>query len=268
MRTHVKKENPYVSHFEDKRRSWVKEKQFWDHAQSFVEKNIGKNYDRVYSEFCHKFPRRISDIDTRQYFKNLFDKNHRICSYTIDENKNIKSVPPKYRSRRKPVVQVPSENNVETIIYKIDKRLLKLNPNWKDVLKCRVGMDEYYINILDTRDELTELEFNTIRRRWYLKLEKINFNNPDNPILQYTFWPKYTKTPKNIGFYTDITKKYVKNSSVYTYPKGYYMYEKITAEQRDAYKKTERTQKKEKEENNSTALQREIERRKKLSLND
>ena len=45
---------------------------FYDKCRRFIRANVGRNFDKVFSEFCQKYPKFIKDINTRAHFIDEF----------------------------------------------------------------------------------------------------------------------------------------------------------------------------------------------------
>ena len=77
---------------------------FYDECKRFIRANIGHNFDKVFSEFCSKYPKFVNDINTRAFFMDEFRKgvhNARFFSeFEIDNQNRIQLVKRQKRERR------------------------------------------------------------------------------------------------------------------------------------------------------------------------
>lgn len=101
----------------------------------FIKARIGKNVDKVYSEFCSKYPISTHGVLTHDEFWNCFargDQDNRWKDFYVDANKCIKEIKRDNNKERKHIKLCP---NGETIIrYKFNKRFVKSNPGLYGIL--------------------------------------------------------------------------------------------------------------------------------------
>ena len=77
---------------------------FYDECKRFIRANIGRNFDKVFSEFCKKYPKFVNDINTRAYFMEQFCKGVHdarfFSEFEIDNQNRIQLVKRPKRERR------------------------------------------------------------------------------------------------------------------------------------------------------------------------
>ena len=53
-------------------KEWYHCSDFYNECRRFIRANVGHNFDKVFSEFCKKYPKFVNDINTRTYFMEQF----------------------------------------------------------------------------------------------------------------------------------------------------------------------------------------------------
>lgn len=100
--------------------------EFYDECKRFIRANAGRNFDKVFSEFCKKYPKNLKGINTRAHFieqfRNGVHNTYFFNEFDIDSQKRIQVV--KREPRDKRGITYYDGNNVEIGIL-INKTLLK-----------------------------------------------------------------------------------------------------------------------------------------------
>ena len=77
---------------------------FYDECKRFIRANIGRNFDKVFSEFCSKYPKFVNDINTRAHFIDEFRRGvhntYFFNEFEIDNQNRIQLVKRQKRERR------------------------------------------------------------------------------------------------------------------------------------------------------------------------
>lgn len=88
---------------------------FYDECKRFIRANIGRNFDKVFSEFCKKYPKFVNDINTRAFFMDEFRRGvhntYFFNEFEIDNQNRIKLV--KREPRKKRGITYYDGNDVE-----------------------------------------------------------------------------------------------------------------------------------------------------------
>lgn len=238
--------------------NYTKARQFWTHADGFVQKNVGRDYDDVYSDFCHKFPEMVGKVNTREYFKSLFESAHWRYGYNVDENNKIQERPPRYIRPRKKVTYVTPENELIRR-YRINKKVLKYRPDWYEHIALYIGKD--MADKLESQEYLTPKEYYKMMNN--CKVRHIELNDPNNPKTHRRYsrglgWHKESDIiPLNDAFELESF-----NTHAFEYPEGHHMFVKYNAEKQDAKRKEFREFKKAVEERRRVMLKNAEERKK------
>lgn len=88
---------------------------FFDECKRFINHSIGRNFDKVFHEFCQKYPKIVCGIKTRDHFFWLFED--RFPLFYIDEQKRIQ----KYKLDPKPKKYVEFvEDDVDELEYMVE----------------------------------------------------------------------------------------------------------------------------------------------------
>jgi hypothetical protein len=77
---------------------------FYDECKRFIRANVGRNFDKVFSEFCKKYPKFVNDINTRAFFIDEFRRGvhntYFFNEFEIDNQNRIQLVKRQKRERR------------------------------------------------------------------------------------------------------------------------------------------------------------------------
>ena len=85
-------------------REWYHFSEFYDECKRFIRANVGRNFDKVFSEFCSKYPKFIKDINTRAHFMDEFRRGvhntYFFNEFDIDSQNRIQLIKRPKRERR------------------------------------------------------------------------------------------------------------------------------------------------------------------------
>ena len=85
-------------------KEWYHFSDFYDECKRFIRANIGRNFDKVFSEFCSKYPKFIKDINTRAHFMDEFrsgvHNRYFFNEFEVDNQNRIKLIKRPKRERR------------------------------------------------------------------------------------------------------------------------------------------------------------------------
>lgn len=85
-------------------REWYHFSDFYDECKRFIRANVGRNFDKVFSEFCSKYPKFVNDINTRAHFMDEFRRGvhdtYFFNEFEIDNQNRIQLVKRQKRERR------------------------------------------------------------------------------------------------------------------------------------------------------------------------
>ena len=85
-------------------KEWYHCSDFYNECRRFIRANVGHNFDKVFSEFCKKYPKFVNDINTRTYFMEQFcngvHKAGLFSEFEIDNQNRIQSVKRPKRERK------------------------------------------------------------------------------------------------------------------------------------------------------------------------
>lgn len=113
--------------------------EFYDECKRFIRANVGRNFDKVFSEFCQKYPKFVNGINTRAHFMDEFRRGvhntYFFNEFETDNQNRIKLV--KREPRKKRGITYYDGNDVEIGIL-INTTLLN-HPK----------ISSYFINKLD-----------------------------------------------------------------------------------------------------------------------
>jgi hypothetical protein len=77
---------------------------FYDECKRFIRANVGRNFDKVFSEFCKKYHKFVNDINTRAFFIDEFRRGvhntYFFNEFEIDNQNRIQLVKRQKRERR------------------------------------------------------------------------------------------------------------------------------------------------------------------------
>lgn len=96
-------------------KEWYHFSDFYDECKRFIRANVGRNFDRVFSEFCSKYPKFVNGINTRAFFMDEFCRGvhntYFFNEFKIDNQKRIQLV--KREPRKKRGITYYDGNDVE-----------------------------------------------------------------------------------------------------------------------------------------------------------
>lgn len=209
--------------------SFTRQHAFRQHLKRFLLKNIGRPYDKVYSEFCQKFPERIGKLDTRAEFRFCcpfestfcFNKPcHRVEPVYCGSDGIIKAT--KQRGfKPKPHIDFVDPN--EPVFYQLSQSLIDKYPGFWPAI-CTLLRKEDYERLLVVQDKMTrEMKVGFIRKiadtgRWYETFSKLHN-------LRYWNVPDFSR------FFIELPQE-----SLVRVKKGDVEYKQIRAEQSDSQK--------------------------------
>ena len=101
----------------------------------FIKARVGKNVDKVYSEFCSKYPISSHGVLTHDdfwYYISRGDHDKGQKDFYVDANKCIREIKKTINKDRKYIKFCP--NGKVVIRYKFNKRFVKSNPGLYDIL--------------------------------------------------------------------------------------------------------------------------------------
>lgn len=158
----------------------------------FIKARIGKNVDKVYSEFCSKYPISTHGVLTHDEFWNCFahgDQDNRWKDFYVDTNKCIKEIKRDNNKDRKHIKLCP---NGETIIrYKFNKRFVKSNPGIYEIL-IRCAGRLFCGDILDGDGTISKQQYDKLAGcLFFEKYDEWIRQNFDS--IDFTFAYKYIK---------------------------------------------------------------------------
>ena len=85
-------------------KEWYHLSDFYNEYRRFIRANTGRNFDKVFSEFCKKYPKFVNDINTRAHFieqfRNGVHKAGLFSEFEIDNQNRIQLVKRPKRERR------------------------------------------------------------------------------------------------------------------------------------------------------------------------
>lgn len=154
---------------------WYHLSDFYNECHRFIRANAGRNFDKVFSEFCKKYPKFVNDINTRTYFMEQFRKGVHDArffnEFEIDNQNRIQLVKRPKRERRG--ITYYDGNDVEIgilinttllnhpkifsyFVNKVDKDTFmmlyysngELTPKQYRKIFCRNHADEYELSFL------------------------------------------------------------------------------------------------------------------------
>lgn len=242
--------------------SYTKVHQFYRYVPRFLEKNTGRPFDEVYSEYCEKVPERIGDVDTRDAFRRYFIQDHGAShywyyymqGYYVDKKGNIRRGYIKRNKRNKGIYELWEE---EPKVYHIcDKGFVSRFPRTCRLLYEVIGAERYHY--LVTADKIPEAVLDKIKceAMWKLSPKITEIANEEAGRKDYL---------SGEWVFHDMFPKHVEGKMV-TLEKGDGRYEQYQAEQEDAKKKQQRVWKKQKEAELEEVARVNAERRKELEI--
>lgn len=180
---------------EPKREFWNSHKRrcpIYREIKRFIKARVGKNVDKVYSEFCSKYPISSHGVLTHDEFWDCIargDQDNRWKDFYVDANKCIKEIKRDNNKDRKHIKLCP---NGETIIrYKFNKRFVKSNPGLYEILiRCTGRL--FGCDILDGDGTISQQQYNKLVGRFFFeKYDEWIRQNIDS--VDFTFAYKYIK---------------------------------------------------------------------------
>lgn len=154
--------------------------------RKFIEARIGKNFDKVFHEFCEKYPTTYKGINTREEFLDMFPAEHERVyrgSFYVDKNKCIRkyAVAP----RPKKHVKFYAESDRTIIKYRFNVAFIKDNPAIYDICRRTCGAEFAYILVNENNivSEHDYVKFNCSRmidevNDWvYMHLNEVNLTH-------------------------------------------------------------------------------------------
>lgn len=89
--------------------------EFYDECTRFIRANVGRNFDKVFSEFCKKYPKNLKGINTRSHFieqfRNGVHNTYFFNEFDVDSQKRIQV--DKREPRKKRGITYYDGNDVE-----------------------------------------------------------------------------------------------------------------------------------------------------------
>ena len=126
----------------------------------FIKARVGKNIDKVYSEFCSKYPISSHGVLTHNEFWNCIvrgDQNDIRKYFYVDSNKCIREINRNNNKDRKHIKLCP--NGEVVIRYKINKLFIKSNPGLYEILILYMGKS-FVGDILDGDGTISQQQYN------------------------------------------------------------------------------------------------------------
>ena len=156
----------------------------------FIKARVGKNIDKVYSEFCSKYPISSHGVLTHNEFWNCIvrgDQNDIRKYFYVDSNKCIREINRNNNKDRKHIKLCP--NGEIVIRYKFNKRFIKSNPGLYDILiRCTGKL--FGSDILDGDGTISQQQYDKlVSSLFFEKFDewiRQNFDSAD-----FTFAYKY-----------------------------------------------------------------------------
>lgn len=156
-------------------KEWYHFSDFYDECKRFIRANVGRNFDKVFSEFCQKYPKFVNDINTRAHFMDEFRRGvhntYFFNEFEIDNQNRIQLV--KREPRKKRGITYYDGNDVEIgilinrtllnhpkifsyFVNKVDKDTFmmlyygngEITPEQYRKIFCRNHADEYSLSVL------------------------------------------------------------------------------------------------------------------------
>ena len=159
----------------------------------FIKARVGKNIDKVYSEFCSKYPISSHGVLTHNEFWKYIARGNQndIRKYFyVDSNKCIREINRNNNKDKKHIKLCP--NGEIVIRYKFNKRFVKSNPGLYDILiRCTGKL--FGSDILDGDGTISQQQYDKLSDRHFFEKydEWINQNFES---VDFTFAYKYIKS--------------------------------------------------------------------------
>ena len=85
-------------------KEWYHLSDFYNECKRFIRANAGRNFDKVFSEFCKKYPKFVNDINTRAHFIDEFRRGvhdrYFFNEFEVDNQNRIQIIKRPKRERR------------------------------------------------------------------------------------------------------------------------------------------------------------------------
>lgn len=237
---------------------------FYDECKRFIRANVGRNFDKVFSEFCQKYPKIVNGINTRAHFMDEFRRGvhntYFFNEFETDNQNRIKLV--KREPRKKRGITYYDGNDVEIGIL-INTTLLnhpKIFSYFINKLDKESFMMLYYSN-----GELTPEQYNKIF--WRNHADAYSLSVVIDEIMKerchvgfkgFGWQPNTSYVQRNLGH---LFREYFKSGKV-TIHKNDKDYDKIRYELEDLNRKLNREYKRAQKEYVGNILGTVFERRK------
>ena len=204
-------------------KEWYHLSDFYNECRRFIRANVGCNFDKVFSEFCKKYPKFVNDINTRAYFMEQFRKGVHdarfFSEFEIDNQNRIRLVKRPKRERRG--ITYYDGNDVEIGIL-INSTLLN-HPKIFSYFVNKVDKDTF-IMLYYGSGELTPTQYRKIFLRNHVDEYELSFLIED--ILKERAYIGF----KGFGYQSNAI--YIKRSLYHLF-KEYYKGGKVTIHKKD-----------------------------------
>lgn len=192
----------------------------------FIKARVGKNIDKVYSEFCSKYPISSHGVLTHNEFWNCIvrgDQNDIRKYFYVDSNKCIREINRNNNKDRKHIKLCP--NGEIVIRYKFNKSFVKSNPGLYNILiRCTGKL--FGSDILDGDGTISQQQYDKlVSSLFFEKYDewiRYNFDSVD-----FTFAYKYIKNLYRKDYVMRFVKEYrsLSKAERVGYYRHYYGYE-------------------------------------------
>ena len=215
---------------------------FYDECKRFIRANIGRNFDKVFSEFCKKYPKFVNDINTRAFFMDEFRRGvhntYFFNEFEIDNQNRIKLV--KREPRKKRGITYYDGNDVEIGIL-INTPLLN-HPKIFSYFVNKVDIDTFKM-LYYSRGEITPEQYRKVF--WRNHADEYELSNLIEEIMRerchvgfrgFDWQPNTTYVHRNLWH---IFREYYKSGKITIHKKDK-NYDKIRYELEDLNRKLDR----------------------------
>lgn len=215
---------------------------FYNECHRFIRSYVGKDFDKVFSEFCKKHPKFVNDINTRAYFMDQFRKGVHdgrfFSEFEIDNQNRIQLV--KREPRKKRGITYYDGNDVEIGIL-INSTLLN-HPKIFSYFVNKVDKDTFMM-LYYSSGELTPEQYRKIWLRNHadehelsILVEEILRERCHVGWKGFGYQPNTTYVQRNLG---QLFKEYYKSGKITIHKKDK-DYDKIRYEVEDLNRKLNR----------------------------
>lgn len=215
---------------------------FYNECHRFIRSHVGKDFDKVFSEFCKKHPKFVNDINTRAYFMDQFRKGVHdgrfFSEFEIDNQNRIQLV--KREPRKKRGITYYDGNDVEIGIL-INSTLLN-HPKIFSYFVNKVDKDTFMM-LYYSSGELTPEQYRKIWLRNHadehelsILVEEILRERCHVGWKGFGYQPNTTYVQRNLG---QLFKEYYKSGKITIHKKDK-DYDKIRYEVEDLNRKLNR----------------------------